>query len=154
MNCEPDRNCPSEVEEVHNITLRVLRSICYQISRQSTNSEKRGHYQSAACVAACKDQHEALKEIAEHFPEVILMEGDGYNLMQLAVKYRSEKVFNFLAYETMVDTYFFKVKPKYGTSLLHYAGGLTPTEKLDQDSGAALQMRKEVKWFKVINILL
>ncbi|PWA66764.1 ankyrin repeat family protein [Artemisia annua] len=146
----PDRNSLREDEVAHNKALLVVRTICNRLRLQSTILEKRLHYQSAACVAACKDQHEALKEIAEHFPEVMLMEGDGYNLMELAVKYRSEKVFNFLAYETKVDTYFFKVKPKFGNSLLHYAGELTPIEKLEKDSGAALQMRKEVKWFKKV----
>ena len=37
-----------------------------------------------------------------------------------------------------------------GNNMLHLAAGLAPEEKLNAISGAALQMQRELLWFKVL----
>ncbi|PWA77500.1 ankyrin repeat-containing domain, PGG domain protein [Artemisia annua] len=42
------------------------------------------------------------------------------------------------------------IKDSYGNNLLHLVGRLIPTNKLNLISGAALQIQRELQWFKEV----
>ncbi|RXH69498.1 hypothetical protein DVH24_037282 [Malus domestica] len=69
-----------------------------------------------------------------------------------AVECRQEKVYS-LIYRTDKRYYLATLKDDSGNSMLHYAATLSPLEKLDGISGAALQMQRERQWYKVRIIL-
>ena len=72
------------------------------------------------------------------------------NIFMCAIVLRQAKVFSLihglsskLAMATAVD--------KHGNNMLHMAGMLSPYPQLNRISGAALQMQRELQWFKVRN---
>ncbi|XP_059634749.1 uncharacterized protein LOC132277054 isoform X2 [Cornus florida] len=95
--------------------------------------------------------HELVEEIVESFPAAISF-GDKENhvLFHLAVINRHENVFN-LVYQMGKYTQFLSMfTDKSENNILHLAGNLAPKPKLNLVSGAALQMQRELQWFKEV----
>ncbi|KAI3827111.1 hypothetical protein L1987_01175 [Smallanthus sonchifolius] len=62
---------------------------------------------------------------------------------------RCEDVYNFLVHEVTHDKHLHNTRvDKEGNNLLHLAGELAPTDKLNMVKGAALQMQRELQWFQ------
>lgn len=84
------------------------------------------------------------------YPNIIwTIDNHRRSLLHIAVKNRQESVFN-LIYETVaakeiILTYVDGSKQ----NILHLAGELAPPRRLNIVSGAALQMQRELLWFKV-----
>ncbi|CAA0842114.1 Unknown protein [Striga hermonthica] len=70
--------------------------------------------------------------------------------MFTAVENRSEMIFNEV-YQIFNDNQFefSKLEDAYGNTPLHLVARLAPPHKLNLVSGAALQMQREIQWFKV-----
>ncbi|XVF82784.1 hypothetical protein PTKIN_Ptkin16aG0077300 [Pterospermum kingtungense] len=98
---------------------------------------------------------EFVVEIIKNNPDLLeIRGGDLRSIFHLAVVHRQEKVFS-LIYGLDFMQYNFPIYlDKEGNNMLHLAGLLEPKSqlKLDQISGAAQQMQRELQWFKVIII--
>ncbi|KAJ4717260.1 putative Ankyrin repeat-containing protein [Melia azedarach] len=96
--------------------------------------------------------------ISEFFNEIIIDYNDslyrtnseGHHIFHLAVLHRQENIFNlihrFRYLSDMLNMY-----DKSGNNMLHLAGRLVPSSKV---AGAALQMQRELQWFKAVEDLL
>ena len=74
------------------------------------------------------------------------------SIFSVAVRYRQAKIFS-LIYGLDVKSAFTVCSDGfYGNTLLHLAGISAPSTSLDQIAGAALQMQRELQWFKVISL--
>ena len=76
------------------------------------------------------------------------------SIFWVAVQYRHAKIFSLIygldtnsALASTIDSF-------HGNNLLHKAGMLAPSTSLDDIAGAALQMQRELQWFKVISLTL
>ena len=72
------------------------------------------------------------------------------NIFFIAILNRQEKIFSLLHGLNNVK----KMKmtsnvDRFGNNMLHLAAMLAPSNQLDGISGAALQMQRELQWFKV-----
>ncbi|GJZ92102.1 ankyrin repeat-containing domain, PGG domain protein [Tanacetum coccineum] len=73
-----------------------------------------------------------------------------YKAVSNSVINRSEKIYN-LVYEMSEHKNIYKtIKDSFDNNLLHLAARLAPTNKLNQISGAALQIQRELQWFKEV----
>ncbi|XP_034205219.1 uncharacterized protein LOC117619388 isoform X1 [Prunus dulcis] len=72
----------------------------------------------------------------------------GRNIFHYSIECRQEKVYS-LIYGVRQRNLISTFSDAFGNDMLHLAGMLSPTEKLDRISGAALQMQRERQWFKV-----
>ena len=94
---------------------------------------------------------EFLNILIRSYPNIIwTTDEDGRSLFHIAVINRLESVFNLL-YETVaakeiILTYVMEGKNE---NVMHLAGYLAPLNRLNIVSGAALQMQRELLWFKV-----
>ena len=94
---------------------------------------------------------EFLNILIRSYPNIIwTTDKDGRSLFHIAVINRLESVFNLL-YETVaakeiILTYVMEGKNE---NVMHLAGYLAPLNRLNIVSGAALQMQRELLWFKV-----
>ena len=70
-------------------------------------------------------------------------------MFHIAVEKRHESIFNLLVVGSIRDLLADRIN-EYGNNILHLAAGLAPEEKLNAISGAALQMQRELLWFKVL----
>ncbi|XP_026404493.1 uncharacterized protein LOC113299642 [Papaver somniferum] len=94
---------------------------------------------------------EFVGECLEKFRFVIWYKFGGETMIQIAIKQRDEKILN-LILETSGndrDDLVSREDVNYN-SILHYAANLAPSAKLNLVSGAALQMQREIQWFKGI----
>ncbi|KAJ4717237.1 Ankyrin repeat, partial [Melia azedarach] len=90
--------------------------------------------------------------ISEFFNEIIIDYNDslyqtnreGHHIFHLAVLHRQENVFN-LIYGFRYLSDMLNMYDKSGNNMLHLAGRLVPSSKV---AGAALQMQRELQWFK------
>lgn len=87
--------------------------------------------------------------LIREYPDIILLhlsKENDYNIFHIAVMNRQEHVFKlidelFYVYINQID--------EEGNNILHLAGMLAPSHRLNIAAGAALQMRRELLWFKV-----
>ncbi|KAF8030337.1 hypothetical protein BT93_E2701 [Corymbia citriodora subsp. variegata] len=72
------------------------------------------------------------------------------SIFHVAVVHRHEKIFRLIydigAHKDMIAAY----KDENDNNMLHLSGKLAPPSRLNIDSGAALQMRRELLWFKEV----
>ena len=96
---------------------------------------------------------EFLIELIRVYPDLIWkVDTQSRSIFHIAVVHRQEKVFNLIheigALKDLIASY----RDENYNNMLHLAGKLAPSDRLKTDSGAALQLRRELHWFKV-NIL-
>ncbi|KAJ0687627.1 putative ankyrin repeat-containing domain, PGG domain, retrotransposon Copia-like protein [Helianthus annuus] len=134
----------------HHQALTLVKCLCQEISALNLQSNSI-HYSGPIIEAASNGAYEVVQEIADTFPQAIwYSDKSGYFMIQLAILHRCEKVYN-LTYQMSDHKHFHKtLKDTYNNNLLHLAGKLAPQPKLNLVSGAALQMQRELQWFKEV----
>ncbi|KAL7224897.1 hypothetical protein ACSBR1_026219 [Camellia fascicularis] len=136
---------------MHLQAIQLVKCMCEKI-RSSNNLD--------AYESLCKDVmhkaarlgiREVVEEIIESIPQIIWLDDtDNLNIFQLAVIYRCENVFNLL-YQMSRHTQSLMIKMNSSqNSILHLAGQLAPPNKLNLVSGAALQIQRELQWYKEV----
>ena len=107
-----------------------------------------------AVVRAVKEGiFEFVFDIVKADPQLVWScDSNSRNIFSLAVQYRHAKIFS------LIYGLHFKISlasapdSSNGNNLLHMAGMSAPSTSLDQIAGAALQMQRELQWFKVISL--
>ncbi|XP_035544584.1 uncharacterized protein LOC109012753 [Juglans regia] len=94
---------------------------------------------------------EFLNILIRSYPDLIWqVDEDGKTLLHIAILYRQENVFN-LIYDIAATTNSIALSiDENNNNMLHLAGELAPSSRLKIVSGAALQMQRELLWFKEI----
>ncbi|KAI9161346.1 hypothetical protein LWI28_016566 [Acer negundo] len=97
--------------------------------------------------------------LLQHFPEMICSSSilPDRNIFQIAIEYRQEKIVNILKEISPIATKNLPSSTRNTESLrnsLHLAGELAPAFKLFSVSGAALQMQRELQWFKEVENII
>ncbi|KAK6152049.1 hypothetical protein DH2020_014684 [Rehmannia glutinosa] len=131
--------------------LRLVKCLCKEIESMSF-MEAKDLYFDAIPVAAQLGIHEIVEEIVEAFPSAIYCLTPGYNhyIFHVAVENRSEHVYNLIYQMSDHKHLYSDLQDSNGNNLLHLAGKLAPSHKLNEISGAALQMQHEIQWFKEV----
>ncbi|GKU92685.1 hypothetical protein SLEP1_g6384 [Rubroshorea leprosula] len=94
---------------------------------------------------------ELITELIQTYPDLIWkVDKDSRSIFHIAVFHRQEKIFNLIhdlgAHKDMITSY----KDKNNCNILHLAGKIAPPNRLNIVSGAALQMQRELLWFKEV----
>ncbi|KAF5742367.1 ankyrin repeat-containing protein [Tripterygium wilfordii] len=98
---------------------------------------------------------EFITELIPSYPGLIWKVNEqSQSIFHIAVLQRQEKVFNLIheigAHKDMITSY----KGINNHNILHLAGKLAPMDRLNIVSGAALQMQRELLWFKVLTTFI
>ncbi|KAK6249529.1 hypothetical protein SCA6_003534, partial [Theobroma cacao] len=82
---------------------------------------------------------------------LMFLDEERRNIFQIAVAHRQEKVFSLIYGLDTIKYLFLPYCDRSSNNMLHLAGQLSPQSqaKLQQISGAVLQMQRELQWFKV-----
>ena len=97
---------------------------------------------------------EVIEEIVYALPLTIWSKSDGKGIFQWAVANRCEKVFNIIYQMGDHKQRLLKRLDDSKNHILHLAGKLAPPHKLNLVSGAALQMQREIQWYKVLTFYI
>ncbi|CAL9014052.1 unnamed protein product [Prunus brigantina] len=135
----------------HERTSEILHSMCKVIEGKSVK-QLRGSVVEAAFFEAIKQGH--VEFIREIFLANLAASGltgeNGKSMLQFAVECRQEKVYFFLYKFTRVLPNWLTGTDQFINTLLHAAASLSPIAQLNHIQGAALQMQRELQWFKEI----
>ncbi|THG10815.1 hypothetical protein TEA_002098 [Camellia sinensis var. sinensis] len=95
--------------------------------------------------------HEIVEAILRSYPDAISLKNQKkQSIFHQAIVYRHEKVFNLIRQVEESRTIFLSKLDESKNNALHLAGYMAPQQQLYLRVGAALQMQRELHWFKVI----
>jgi len=102
-------------------------------------------------VAAELGNFEFIVELIQSYPDIIWkVDEESRSIFHIAVIHRQEKIYKLIynigSHKDIITSY----KSTNNENILHLAAKLAPTNRLGIVSGAALQMQRELLWFKVI----
>ncbi|KAG6696215.1 hypothetical protein I3842_09G136800 [Carya illinoinensis] len=119
------------------------------INQMSSNLVQ--HHMTLLIEAAKVGNIEFLNILIRSHPDLIWQADEhGKTLLHIAILYRQESVFN-LIYDIAATTNSIALSiDEKNNNMLHLAGELAPSSRLKIVSGAALQMQRELLWFKEI----
>uniref|UniRef100_A0A2N9FK05 PGG domain-containing protein n=1 Tax=Fagus sylvatica TaxID=28930 RepID=A0A2N9FK05_FAGSY len=85
------------------------------------------------------------------YPDLIWkVDHNNRSLFHIAVLYRHETIFNLIYEIGAIKDLIAAYKDDKNNNILHLAGNLAPHNRLQIVSGAALQMQRELLWFKAV----
>ncbi|KAK4399535.1 hypothetical protein Sango_1429000 [Sesamum angolense] len=104
---------------------------------------------AARCQAAEAGNDEFLVELIRRYPDFLYKVNQSkHSIFHIAVLHRYVRVFNLMhelvGVKELIATYI----DKDGNNMLHLAAKLSPQNQLNSIPGAALQMQREVLWYK------
>ncbi|KAG2669435.1 hypothetical protein I3760_14G034600 [Carya illinoinensis] len=142
-----------EMKKIHVHSKEVLSQMCQVISQSSNQQLEDGLVNTAIFWAAKKGIVEFVSEMLETNPKLVLsiVDHNKRNIFMLGVVHRQEKIFSLLnRLDGKMSRSFISLGDKYGNNMLHMAGMIEDSTRINQIPGAALQMQRELQWFKEI----
>ncbi|KAI5340549.1 hypothetical protein L3X38_019823 [Prunus dulcis] len=139
----------------HDRILQILQLMCDVATRRNLDSKQTAFVRKAIFRAVERGQVEFIKEMCKANPRIPLMMGDeSYkSIFHYAVECRQEKVFSLIYGLSEYDrNHILKRADKFNNTILHAAGSLSA--HLNHIKGAALQMQRELQWFKEVERIL
>ncbi|KAI3511021.1 hypothetical protein L1887_18162 [Cichorium endivia] len=137
--------------QLHKHALELLQQVNSKIKQLDDTDSHRDYYTNPIHEAVRQNAYEMVEEIVQEFPDAMSSaNNDGHDIIQNAVINRSEKVYNLLYQMSEHKNVYKTIRDSSGNNLLHLAGRLAPTHKLNHISGAALQIQRELQWFKEV----
>ncbi|CAI9782234.1 unnamed protein product [Fraxinus pennsylvanica] len=102
-------------------------------------------------IAAEFGNFQFIRELILQYPDLIWkVDEESRSLFHIAVIHRQEQIFKLLydigAHKDLITSY----KSTNNCNMLHLAANLAPSNRLKIVSGAALQMQRELLWFKEV----
>ncbi|KAH7844158.1 hypothetical protein Vadar_024973 [Vaccinium darrowii] len=142
-----------ETKLKHHQALKFLKHLCEEVVKSELPNAGdifRKALFSAATLGIC----EIVEEILDVFPSGIYFTYQRQRtLFQLAIENRQENVFNLIYQMDENHDHFLWRRDKFQNNALHTAGNFASRQQISLQAnvaGAALQMQRELQWFKVI----
>nr|XP_043633280.1 uncharacterized protein LOC122604452 [Erigeron canadensis] len=147
----PHIKCLLEDKLKHQKCMKILERLCDNVSEIKNAADILYHIGLPFNTAVANDIPEAVATIVRFFPQALWTCHTNGFYIQYVVRYRCEKVLNYLEDRVNGSINLLRAAiDSNGNNILHLAGELAPIDKLNMVSGAALQMQREVQWFKKI----
>ncbi|KAH9750725.1 ANK REP REGION domain-containing protein [Citrus sinensis] len=136
-----------EQKLAHMQAVEIVRIICKEVVWTCQGIE----LDWALFTAARLGIHEFVNEFIMAYNRTTdVLNEDRRNIFDVAVLHRREKVFN-LIHRVNYTTDLFSTEGNSGNNILHLAAKLVPSSEV---AGAALQMQRELQWFKAVEKLI
>lgn len=101
-------------------------------------------------VAVAKGNFEFIKTLIDYYPDIIWeVDNNGHSIFHIAVSNRQKSIFDLIYSLGPVKDVIISSKDNNDNTILHLAGLLAPSNCLNVEAGEALQMQRELTWFKV-----
>ncbi|XP_042960185.1 uncharacterized protein LOC122295170 isoform X2 [Carya illinoinensis] len=146
-----------EMKKIHDQYNELLSLMCKVISKSTTQQLLDGLVYSAICRATENGIFEFVSKMLE-VDQQFIWARDGYerNIFMLAVLHRHEKIFSILYSRDMMMKYnsLTCLLDVNKNNILHMAGMMEHSTRVNQIPGAALQMQRELQWFKEVERLV
>ncbi|KAI3950793.1 hypothetical protein MKW92_018626 [Papaver armeniacum] len=135
----------------HIQAMELLKCICAKISLMSNNDILQFFWNSGILSTGAKyGIVELVVECIQTFPDQIWFIFGGRSIFHIAVEHRREKIFNLLYGMSAQKKILASWRVESDNNILHLAAKLAPSPQLHTVSGAALQMQRDLQWFKEV----
>ncbi|XP_031248688.1 protein ACCELERATED CELL DEATH 6-like [Pistacia vera] len=135
----------------HDNALKLVKHLCEEITKNLDHEQASSILEPPLLLAAELGICEVVEEIIKSFPDAIWFTNDEkQNVFQLAVMNRQEEVFNLIFRISDHKNLLLMSHDDKENNILHLAGRLAPLNQLNLVPGAALQMQRELRWFKEV----
>ena len=102
-------------------------------------------------IAAKMGNWKFIVELIKSYPDLIWKQDDkGQTIFHVAVKRRHEKIYNLLYEIGAMKDLITPIKDKESNNMLHLVAKSGKPKRYQNVSGVALQMQRELLWFKVL----
>ncbi|PWA42260.1 ankyrin repeat-containing domain, PGG domain protein [Artemisia annua] len=106
-------------------------------------------------VAAAMGNTKFLVELIRQYPDLIWKVNDnGLSIFHIAVKHRHEGIYNLLYEIGAMKDLITPLKDENENNMLHLVGERAKKKRLEDVSGVALQMQRELLWFKEVEAMI
>ncbi|KAB5556387.1 hypothetical protein DKX38_007296 [Salix brachista] len=140
---------------IHGQAQAVLCCICEQISTLHRSEFKEIGVYKAVFNAVKHGIVEFIVEMIRHYPDIIWSEDDlDRGIFLFATLQRQEKIFSLIYKMGAKKNSMATSWDKLHNNILHQAAILAPSSQLDRVSGAALQMQRELQWYKEVESIV
>ncbi|KAL0374584.1 UNVERIFIED_CONTAM: hypothetical protein Sradi_3374100 [Sesamum radiatum] len=145
-----------QVKHIHDMKLmhcqamELVKCLCLESLNVDT-VKSASVFKPAVILSATCGLYEVTEEILSSFPSAIwCLDPEHHDLFQLAVINRRETIFNLL-YDLEEHAHLVTQNTdSHNNNILHLAGKLAPPDRLSLVPGAALQMQRELQWYKEV----
>ncbi|KAI5674238.1 hypothetical protein M9H77_14602 [Catharanthus roseus] len=135
---------------MHQQALQLVRCLCLEVSKMDYSTAT-SFFELPIILGATLGNNVIVEEILESFPSAIWSRNhEGRNIFLLAVANRRENIFNLLYQMSEHKQLALQLQDVKNNNILHLAGKLAPPPQLNLVSGAALQMQRELQWYKEV----
>ncbi|KAI3913506.1 hypothetical protein MKW98_003985 [Papaver atlanticum] len=136
---------------VHVQALELLKCVCSEISSMLTKEDILVFLGSGILRNGAKfGIVELVTECIKTYPEQILFLDTGRNIFHTAVEHRKGKIFGIMYGTSQRKRLMACWRVESGNNILYLAAKLPRPEVLSVVAGAALQMQRELQWFKEV----
>ncbi|XP_027065537.1 uncharacterized protein [Coffea arabica] len=150
VNLVPHVRDARETKFMHLQALQLVRCLCTEVSKLDYATAA-SFFQQPIIVGASFGNNVIVEEILHSFPPAIWSRNhEGHNIFMTAVANRREGIFNLLYQMSGHKRLALRLVDNKMNNILHLAGKLAPTAQLNLVSGAALQMQRELQWYKEV----
>ncbi|KAL4599520.1 hypothetical protein ACB092_11G133100 [Castanea dentata] len=140
-----------EMKLAHFLSHELLCRMTDPISISDTQQRATGMVHVAIVRAIMEGNFEFVFEIVKADPDLVWTHDEkSANIFSVAVEYRHAKIFSLIYGLDMKNALADSTDSLYHNNLLHMAGMLAPSTSLNHIPGAALQMQRELQWFKEV----
>ncbi|KAJ6428779.1 hypothetical protein OIU84_020444 [Salix udensis] len=140
-----------DLKKIHIYSDKILQCMCKYISNLDYEKLREADIPGAFHNAAKNGMVEFVIEVIKACPHVMMTKDDSSrNLFMSAVANRHEKVFSLLYGLEIGKAFFVPLADSSNNTMLHLAAKLSPPSQLARISGAALQMQRELQWYKEV----
>ncbi|XP_050383555.1 ankyrin repeat-containing protein At5g02620-like [Argentina anserina] len=141
----------------HHCAEELVKQFCLELSRSNNMSWRLNYILNSEIlnIAALNGITEIISKLLEFFPDLIWarLSNNQYLLLPCAIELRHEKVFRLVCDHT-ARSKLMAIELLESSTILHLAAKLAPPAQLTSVCGAALQMQRELQWFKVVENLV
>ncbi|KAJ4838774.1 hypothetical protein Tsubulata_033749 [Turnera subulata] len=144
-----------EMKRKHVFTREILRIIRKEISTKILTEPQLNAAKGALFRAVKNGIPEFINEMIRACPALLFsVDGNQRNMIMSAIEHRQEEIFSLIFALDAIKYEITSATDKYGNNMLHLAGLLSPPDRLARASGAALQMQRELQWFKEVESMM
>ncbi|RZC47942.1 hypothetical protein C5167_040886 [Papaver somniferum] len=137
---------------VHEEAATLVKDMIAQLEKLTTKTEALSFFENSyALKTAIKDgTTEIVEECLRVFPDLVWIETNNQTLIHIAIEERNETIVKLICETSDEDdkNELLSRGDTHGNGVLHFAAKLASSTQLNLVSGAALQMQREMQFFK------
>ncbi|XP_073266961.1 uncharacterized protein [Populus alba] len=144
-----------DLKKIHFYSYEILLWMCKHISTLDYEEYPKAGILGAFHNAVENDMVEFITEVIKHCPHVMFSGDDNsWDLFMYSIANRQEKVYSHFYGLEAKRARFVSIVDASENTLLHLAAKLSPPSQLARISGAALQMQRELQWYKEVETII